>query len=268
MQGERERLLLLAAQHGENTVAGHAGQRLGIVEIVPELLRRGGLVRRLRRGPGAHPAVLPEPFAQGADELGVLGGALDDDVAGTVECRRGVGADEVGGGGLGYQRGIGEQPVGQGLEPRFASDLGLRAPFGLEGQIDVLDARLGLGGHQRRSEFGGQLALLVDRGQHRVAAVVELTQITQTLIELAQLGVVETAGGFLAVPGDERHGRALVEQPDGGRDLVLPTASSAASRVLNEGRAVGRLFWVVLEFTRRTLPNHPDRGVADTTVRR
>ena len=47
-----------------------------------------------------------------------------------------------------------------------------------------------------------------------------------------------------------------------------PTASSAASRVLNEGRAVGRLFWVVLEFTRRTLPNHPDRGVADTTVRR
>ncbi|GFM18835.1 uncharacterized protein PO1_contig-036-37 [Mycobacterium sp. PO1] len=45
-----------------------------------------------------------------------------------------------------------------------------------------------------------------------------------------------------------------------------PTASSAASRVLSEGRAVDRLFSVALEFTRRTLPNQPDRRAADTTV--
>src|SRR3546814_3780457 len=37
--------------------------------------------------------------------------------------------------------------------------------------------------------------------------------------EVAQLGVVEAAGDFLAVARDERHGRAFVEQRDGGFDL-------------------------------------------------
>ena len=35
------------------------------------------------------------------------------------------------------------------------------------------------------------------------------------------MAVVETAGDLLAVAGDERDGRAFVEQPDGGSDLHL-----------------------------------------------
>ena len=59
--------------------------------------------------------------------------------------------------------------------------------------------------------------MLEDRG----AAVLQLAQVAQPLFELAQLGVVEAAGGLLAVAGDERHGGAAVEQLDGRADLAL-----------------------------------------------
>ena len=91
-------------------------------------------------------------LAQRADEFGVLGGALDDDVPRTLERGGGVGdllAEELGGRVLGYQRRIGQQPVGQRLQPGFAGDLRLGPPLGLVRQVDVLDAGLGVGRHQR-----------------------------------------------------------------------------------------------------------------------
>src|SRR3546814_10890976 len=47
----------------------------------------------------------------------------------------------------------------------------------------------------------------------------QLAQVWQACFEVAQLGVVEATGDFLAVAGDERHGRAFVGQRDGGFDL-------------------------------------------------
>ena len=49
--------------------------------------------------------------------------------------------------------------------------------------------------------------------------VLQLAQIDQPLVELAQLRVVEAAGRLLAVAGDERHRRAFVQQLDGGGHL-------------------------------------------------
>jgi hypothetical protein len=70
------------------------------------------------------------------------------------------------------------------------------------------------------AQFGRELALLVDALQDRRAAVFELAQVQQTLLERAQLRVVEIAGDFLAIPGDERDSRAFVEKPHGGGDLA------------------------------------------------
>ena len=67
----------------------------------------------------------------------------------------------------------------------------------------------------------GELALLGDGGQHRGPTLVELTQVAQPLLEGAQLPVIEAAGHFLAVAGDERDRGPLVEQPDGGNHLGL-----------------------------------------------
>ena len=82
----------------------------------------------------------------------------------------------------------------------------------------------------RRRELGRQLALLLDALEDRRAALLELAQIGQPLLERAQLGVVEPAGGFLAVARDEGHGGLVVEQGDGGVHLRTRTLSSSAMR--------------------------------------
>jgi hypothetical protein len=51
------------------------------------------------------------------------------------------------------------------------------------------------------------------------APVFQFAQVAEALFEVAQLGVVEAAGDFLAVAGDEGHGGAFVEQLHGSDDL-------------------------------------------------
>jgi hypothetical protein len=145
-------------------------------------------------------------------------------VARAVERRFGVG--DVLGAILGghrhrVERRIGQQSVGQRVQSGFARELRLGAPFRLVGQVDVLDPRLGVGGHQRCPQRVGELALLLDGGQHRVAALVEFAEVAEPLLERAKLPVVEAAGDLLAVPRDERHGGAIVEQLHGGGHLRL-----------------------------------------------
>jgi hypothetical protein len=148
-----------------------------------------------------------------ADELGILGRTLDDDVARPVERRLGIGhvLAKVGRGGLfGDERRVGEQLVGERLEARLAGNLRLGAPLGLVWQVDVLDPGLGVGRQQRGAQLVGELALLFDGGQHRVPALVEFAQVVKALRQHAQLTVVETTRDLLAVPRDEGHGRTLV----------------------------------------------------------
>ena len=76
----------------------------------------------------------------------------------------------------------------------------------------------------RASSSGVELALRADRLEHRGAALLQLAQVAQPLLQGAQLGVVQGAGGLLAVAGDERDRRAAVEQLDRGPHLVRPDA--------------------------------------------
>jgi hypothetical protein len=107
------------------------------------------------------------------------------------------------------------------LQTGLAGDLRLGAALGLVRQVDVLDAGLGLRGQQRVAQFVGELALLLDGGQHGLASLVEFPQVAQSLLQRAQLSVVEAAGDLLAVPRDEGDRGPLVEQPDRRRDLGL-----------------------------------------------
>ena len=76
-------------------------------------------------------------------------------------------------------------------------------------------AFLRIGGCNLRLQGIGQLALLLDRGQDRIAPLVQFAQINQPLGQVSQLRIVEPAGDFLAVAGDEGHRRAFIQQPDG-----------------------------------------------------
>ena len=55
--------------------------------------------------------------------------------------------------------------------------------------------------------------------QHGFFARFQFAQVLQALGEGAQLAVVQPAGRFFAVTGDERHGRAVVQEVNGSGDL-------------------------------------------------
>ena len=114
---------------------------------------------------------------------------------------------------------IPQELAGERLEPGFPGDLRPRAPLRLVGQIQIFEPRLRIGGVEGRGELRRELPLRRDALDDRRAPILELAQVGQPLCERAQLRVVETAGGFLAVAGDEGDGGFVVEQRDGGLDL-------------------------------------------------
>ena len=201
-------------------------QRLAEIEIVLELLALGLLALAHR---GGHQPVRPHLLAQRADQVGVLGEALDQNGARAVERGGDIGhllfgIDEGCGHRLRIVLRLRQQQFGQRLEPGFLGDLGLGAALRLERQIDVFQAPLAVGGEDRRFQRGIELALLADRIEDRGAALLEFAQIVQALLQRAQLRIVEPAGDFLAVARDERNRGAAVEQRHRRLDLLLANA--------------------------------------------
>jgi hypothetical protein len=69
-------------------------------------------------------------------------------------------------------------------------------------------------------QFRRQLALFLDRGRGWRHGGLPVRAGSQAFFEIAQLRVVEVVGDFLAIAGDEGHGRAFVEQLHGGGNLL------------------------------------------------
>ncbi len=238
LQREGEDLLLLAAEHRQDAVRGQLGEGLGEVEVVGEL---GARLLLVVADPRDEAATRPHLLAQAADEVGVLGEALDQDGPRALQRGGGVrdallGVDEGRRGRLRVDRGVGEQPVGERLQPRLPGDLRLGAALGLVREVDVLQARLGVGRHDLRFQRLVELALGADRLQDRRAPLLQLAQVAQPVFERAQLRVVEHLGRFLAVAGDERHGGAAVEQLDGRLHLALAHAELIGDLLMNGDR--------------------------------
>ena len=202
------------AEQRQDAMRRHLGEVLGEIEIVAEL--GAGLLLAVAHL-GREAAGRPHLLAQRADQVGVLGEALDQDRAGAVE-RGGdvgdllVGIDEGRRRDLRVVLRLRQQQVGERLQARLLGDLGLGAALRLERQIDVFEPPLAVGGADRGFERVVELALLADRIEDDGAPLLQLAQIAQPLVERAQLRVVERAGRFLAIAGDERHRRAAVEQ--------------------------------------------------------
>ena len=240
VEGDVEHVLLLPAEHGEDPVGGQLREGLGEVEVVGELGALGLLARPDRRD---QPAAVPHALAQAADQVGVLGEPLDEDGAGALQRRRGVGdvLGHVARGRRGRVEGrVGQQGVGQRLETVLAGDHRLGPPLGLVRQVDVLQAGLRVGREDPRLQRVVELALRADRVEHHGPALLELTQVAQPLLQGAQLGVVEASGGLLAVAGDEGHRGAAVEQVDGGGDLAGTDAELVGDALLDRVGLCGR----------------------------
>ena len=146
----------------------------------------------------AEKALFLHACAQLGEQLRRLGKTLGEDVARAFESRFGIGhVDRLDGGGGGLhveifrrfklriERGVGKQRVGQRLQSGFARDLRLGAALGLKRQIDIFQRLLGNGPVYRSLQRIGEFALLADRSNYRVAALLHLTQIQQAFFEIA-----------------------------------------------------------------------------------
>ena len=82
--------------------------------------------------------------------------------------------------------------------------------------------------------------------EHGRAAVLELAQVAEPLLERAQLCVVEAARDLLAVARDERHGRPAVEQADGRGHLAVTDAELLGDPPLDRRHLHLHTHWAVL----------------------
>ena len=216
---------------------GQRGERFRELEVVSEL---GARLLPALADPGDQPAPRPHLLAQFADQVGVLGEPLDQDGPRAVQGGGRVGhaalrIDVLGGGRLRAGLRVGQQQVGQRFQPGLAGDLGFGPPLRLVGQVDVLEPGLGVGGHDPRGELVVELALGPDGLQDGPPPLLQLAQVTQPLLERAQLRVVQGAGHLLAVAGDERHRGPAVEQPDRRADLPLAHPQFLGDPALDSG---------------------------------
>ena len=167
-------------------------------------------------------AFCPQFFTQGADEFGIFGELFHQDGARAVQRRFGIGdvfVEVRRGGGVHVLRLVGQQQVGERLQPVLARDLCFGAAFGFVGEVEVFQRGFVVGGVDGGAQFVGEFALFFDAVQHGFFSRGQFPQVLQALGEQTQLAVVQPAGRFFAVAGDKRHGRAVVQKGDGGGDL-------------------------------------------------
>ncbi|MND37766.1 hypothetical protein D3C80_284590 [compost metagenome] len=206
-----------------------------MLEVVAEL---GAFLLLAGHQAGAEDRVVLEEAAQVGEQGGVFGEALHEDVLGALQDRLDVGeallgVDETLGFAFRGQGRVVEQRIGQFAEAGLQGDLALGAALLLVGQVEVFEARLGIGQLDLAGQLRGQLALFLDAGEDGGAAVFHFAQVAQALFQVTQLGIVEAAGDLFPVAGDERHGGAFVQQGHGGGDLLRAHAQLFSDAVVD-----------------------------------
>ena len=147
-QAQGQHALVPTAEQRERTVRRHGGNRLGMIEVVAELLGDLGGRSVLALHPlGCDRGLVPQEVAERCQHIGPLGEPLDEDVARAVERGLDVGDTPFGRhvgerGFLRIQAAVGQQGLGERAETGLARDLRLAATLGLVGQVEVLDLLL------------------------------------------------------------------------------------------------------------------------------
>ena len=115
----------------------------------------------------------------------------------------------------------------QRLESLLARDGRFGPSLGLVGKIEIFEIAFFQCRFEARLELRSEFPLLFDGRQHGLAAVLQLTEILQLLLDSANLDLVQVSGGFLTITREEGNRAAVVQQPDRGgqapqRNVQLP----------------------------------------------
>ena len=215
---EQQDAFLARAEQGHGAVGRNFFQSFGELEVIAIL---GTFLFLARHQLGNHLRLLPEELPQLPQQSGVFTELFDQDVPRAVEhCldigEAGIGIQEGFGLLLGVALRLGVEQVRQRLNACLAGNLSLGATLGLVRQIEIFE--LGLGAHCANLplQFRRQFLLFLDALEDGVTPLFEFAQIVQTLLQLAQLRVIQPPCDFLAIAGDKGHRGAFIEQGNGG----------------------------------------------------
>ena len=191
--------------------------------------------------------VLPQVITHFGQQRRVFGEALHQNVASAVQRGFGVryaffGVDKSGGFGFRIVRRLVPQQVGQRLKAGFDRNLPARAALRFVRQIEIFKFGFAQGTVNGFFQVTGQLALLADRFEDRLTSVFQLAQIAQTGLKVTQLRVIQTAGDFLTITCNKRHGVPFIKQTNGsfylfGSGLNI-TRNNAAERLFHHGQFI------------------------------
>ena len=195
------------------------GEGLGEAEIVGKL--RPVLLLALNNL-AFHAAGAVHGFPELPHQVGVEGKPVDENSAGPVEGLLRVlkpGTHIGFGRRHGITMGFGDEPVEQRLQAGLPGRIGLGFAALLVGKIQVFQAGFGVAGQNEGLQVVGELALLLDGSQNGLLPVRQLSEIRGTLLNGAQLGVVEATSGFFPIPGNEGDGVSLGDKPKGRKNI-------------------------------------------------
>ena len=185
--------LVPAPKDGQGTVGRNFLKRLNVVEIITEL---GPLVFLAFHHGDVQLAFLPDKVPQAAQQLGILGKPLHQNVAGAIQGSLGIFhagffVQVALGSGFRIESRIIIEGVSQRLQTRLAGNLGLGPALGLVGQVKIFQTVLGVGVLDGGLELVGQLALLLNALEDSGTTVFQFPQIAQTFFQVPQLAVIQ-----------------------------------------------------------------------------
>ena len=108
------------------------------------------------------------------------------------------------------ERRIGPQAICQRLYAGLFGNHALGAALGLKWQVQIFQVLLGGGLVYGHLKLGGELALIGNAFEDGGTAIFHLTQVAQTVFKFTQLNIVQAAGYFFAVTGNEWHRGAAI----------------------------------------------------------
>ena len=129
------------------------------------------------------------------------------------------GVDESSGAFVRNLRRVRQQGLRQRFQPGLPGYLRLGAAFGFVWEIQVLEPPLVVACPNLLFQLATQSALVPNAAQNHHAALFELSQIAQSLVQLPQLRVVQASCDLLAIARDKGHGSAVFEQTHGRTNL-------------------------------------------------
>lgn len=191
IDGQRQNLLVPAAEHSQRAVSRHCRPALEMIEIIGEFFAcRLLAIDHL----GAENGVLAHIVAQASKKIGVFRHGFRHDVARAFKrclhirhlalhigfaklCRIGCA--------------VCPDRFGQRTETALAGDFGAGAALRLVGQIKVFQLRLGARLHDLDHQGVRHLALTVDGINNGGAARIEFTQIDEAFGKRSKLGIIQ-----------------------------------------------------------------------------